>query len=268
MRKGGYDPAWAIFLAAVCSQTYEQYNNKEGQFVVPLGYRTAFTVDATSFDRKRERFGFILESDRDIVVAFRGTSSTADWVSDALAYQIRYPYRDKAGQTHQGFTHIYRSARARIVSALTSLPPDKPVYVAGHSLGGALAVLCALDLATLDSRRLLAAYTFGAPRTGDPGFARAFNAAVRKSFRIANPYDAVAQLPPFILRMPGSKKTYYYSHVRGAVVLPFQNGSPAANHLIGSYFAALAARDPAYAERLEADNPGFCPVRRTGKNRG
>lgn len=49
--------------------------------------------------------------------------------------------------THRGFTDIYASARDAILSLLGTLSPEKTLYVTGHSLGGALATLCALDVA-------------------------------------------------------------------------------------------------------------------------
>ncbi|MBN2984962.1 MULTISPECIES: lipase family protein [Cohnella] len=259
MRKGGFDPDRAVFLAAVCSQTYELYKNKDGSFAVPQGFRQVEIIEAKSFDRSRERFGFILESDREILIAFRGTISTSDWVSDALAYQVPCPYAKNAGQTHQGFTQIYRSARAQIVAALKRLPPDKPIYATGHSLGGALATLCALDLASRSEGRPPTVYTYGAPRVGDPAFVKAFNGKVKTSFRIANPFDPVAQLPPFVLRMPASDKTYYYNHVRSAFILSFQAGSLAANHALDRYYEHLAGLSPDYALELSLANPGLCP---------
>ncbi|MFX4674031.1 hypothetical protein ABTB51_20360, partial [Acinetobacter baumannii] len=72
---------------------------------------TVATFDAESVIGKPEKFGFVLESDRDVIVAFRGTSSTAEWISDAIARQTKFKYVRNSGQTHQGITGIYASAR-------------------------------------------------------------------------------------------------------------------------------------------------------------
>jgi hypothetical protein len=70
------------------------------------------------------------------------------------------------------------------------------VFVAGHSLGGALAQLCALDLrlsARLPDVRLT---TFGAPRVGNAVFARWLDAAVGPHARFTHARDVVPSVPP------------------------------------------------------------------------
>ncbi len=60
---------------------------------------------------------------------------------------------------------------------------------AGHSLGGALATLAALDArrACPDATKLdISCYTFGAPRTGNHAFAREYNKAVPDTWGIIN----------------------------------------------------------------------------------
>lgn len=46
----------AIFLAAICGQTYAQFSNKEGSFVVPLDYQIVDTIEARSISEVWERF--------------------------------------------------------------------------------------------------------------------------------------------------------------------------------------------------------------------
>jgi hypothetical protein len=64
-----------------------------------------------------------------------------------------------------------------------------PLACAGHSLGGALATLAAMDIrkacpdeATLD----ISCYTFGAPRTGNHAFAYEYNELVPDTWGIIN----------------------------------------------------------------------------------
>ena len=60
---------------------------------------------------------------------------------------------------------------------------------AGHSLGGALAKLAAIELRRAHPDRSaldISCYTFGAPRTGNHAFARDYNAAVEDTWSIIN----------------------------------------------------------------------------------
>lgn len=68
--------------------------------------------------------------------------------------------------------------------------------VCGHSLGGALATLLALDVAANTVYKDPSVYTFGSPRTGDSLFASTYDQVVKNSYRIANRLDIVPTLPP------------------------------------------------------------------------
>lgn len=250
----------AIFLAAICGQTYTQFANEDGSFTVPANYSVCHTIDAKSITNVWERFGFIIESPQEIIIAFRGTNSTSNWISNILASQIRFRYIKEKCLTHRGFTGIYASARDGIISALARLSPDKPLTVTGHSLGGALATLCAVDLAANTAFSSPSLYTYGSPRVGDPAFAKACSTYVHKSCRIANLFDLVTYAPPTVYKLPKRDKTYYYSHVQTHIPLSFQHESVDLNHAIGSYFTALSKLAPEYAKRLCLTNPGFCPA--------
>ncbi|MBA9087968.1 hypothetical protein FHR92_004461 [Fontibacillus solani] len=251
---------WAIFLAAVCGQTYDQFTNTDGSFVVPSHYSVCDIIEAKSIINAWERFGFILESSQDIIVAFRGTSSTTNWISDMIASQKNFKYIKEDCLTHRGFTDIYSSARKRIIYTLNQLSPDKTLYITGHSLGAALATLCAIDVAANTTFVSPNLYTYGSPRVGDPAFKKAFTKYVQNSHRIANPFDVVTLAPPSIYKLPKREKTYYYSHVPSIFQLTFQMGSISANHIIESYFAELSKLQPQYAQMLCSTNPEFCPT--------
>jgi triacylglycerol lipase len=248
----------ALFLAAVCRQTYVQFDNKDGTFILPRNYEVAGTFQAKLFGKFKEIFGFILEADDNIVIAFRGTSSPFDWMADMIARQQKYPFVRNAGWTHEGFTAIYRSARKQIFTILNRLPEHKKLYITGHSLGGALATLCAIDVAVHSHYPSPFVYTFGAPRTGDPAFAKAYHVIVRESHRVYNLYDIVTQVPTVLYKSPRTGALYRYLHVRNGYKLTFQHGNVSSNHTLSGYFAALSALDPDYARQLR-ELPGFCP---------
>ncbi|WP_245640107.1 lipase family protein [Paenibacillus dakarensis] len=250
----------AIFLAAVCGQTYSQYLNEDGSFIVPVHYQLHDIIEAKSITHIRERFGFILESPQEIIIAFRGTISTTDWISDLIASQKRFNFLLEDTLTHRGFTDIYASARAGIFSSLSTMSQDKSLFITGHSLGAALATLCAADIAANTPFISPSLYTYGSPRVGDPDFAYAFNKHVIKSYRFSNITDLVTYVPPIIYKLPKREQQYYYRHVQTLASMTFNNGSASANHVIGSYFAQLAKLQPLYSKTLSEENPGFCPV--------
>ncbi|GAA3412165.1 lipase family protein [Paenibacillus hodogayensis] len=249
----------AIFLAAICGQTYTQFTNTDGSFVVPLHYSVNYTFQMKSVANIWERFGFIIESPKEIIIAFRGTSSTSDWISDIIASQTKFKYSKGDCYTHRGFTNIYSSGRSGIISALAELSPNKALYITGHSLGAALSTLCAFDIVANTVYSSPKLFTYGSPRVGDPAFAKAFSKYVQNSYRIANPYDVVTHTPPSIYKQPKRDEKFYYSHVRTFESLPFQNGAIDLNHAIDSYFATLSQLKPIFAQRLCSSNPGFCP---------
>jgi triacylglycerol lipase len=67
---------------------------------------------------------------------------------------------------------------------------DLPLYICGHSLGGALAIVATWKL---ESRYNAACYTFGGPRVGNSACADRFKTPI---YRIVNGADPVPFIPP------------------------------------------------------------------------
>lgn len=59
--------------------------------------------------------------------------------------------------------------------------------LAGHSLGGVMAVLAAYDIAKLFPWQSMQVYTVGAPRPGNKAFAAKYGSAVPATWHIINP---------------------------------------------------------------------------------
>jgi triacylglycerol lipase len=254
-----YDPRTAIFLAAVCHQAYMQLDDPS-RFVVPENYTCIETLQADTITGAKELFGFILSGENRVIIAFRGTSTAADWVADALASQRRYKCVKGAGQTHRGISDIYDSMRKVVLASLLRFPDCRSLWITGHSLGGALATLCALDAASNTSCGIPVVYTYGSPRVGDPEFAQAYSKTVgESSFRFYNLYDFVPLMPPNVYKLPKNESVFRYMHVKQGVQLQFKRPTVAGNHYVDSYFAELSKKDPVYTEELRARSPGFCP---------
>jgi len=229
----------ALFLAECCLQAYNQFNYK-GIFRIPEGYTLVGPIVAAPA-KTLDFYGFIIESPDSIVIAFRGTRSNPDWIADAAITQTAFPYtRIKLG-IHSGFAAIYKACRQQIMDTLSALDSSKQLYITGHSLGGALAVLCALDATVNTSYNAPVMYNFGSPRVGNPKFVQAYNEVVSNSVRIVNTNDIVVLLPPAAVHPLLSNDVLYYRHVKELVAFTAQTGSITGNHLIECYISGLKA---------------------------
>jgi hypothetical protein len=143
----------------------------------------------------------------DAVIAIRGTEGILEWLHDGNFLMVPCPFLSGAGNTEDGFAEMYNSLAIgtaanspRLTKALATLPWKRPVTsltICGHSLGGSLATLLALDVAanTPLPFKIPFVYTYASPRTGDPQFANTYNHVVPNTFRIANRLDLVPKLP-------------------------------------------------------------------------
>jgi len=141
-----------------------------------------------------------------VAIAIRGTEGWLEWIHDADFLQVPCPFLAGAGHTEDGFTAMYESLRTgatpgapTVINALAKRQFPQPVgsvTICGHSLGGALATLLALDVAANTTFTNPAVYTYGSPRTGDSLFAATFDQVVKNSWRVANRLDIVPALPP------------------------------------------------------------------------
>jgi len=119
-------------------------------------------------------------------------------------------------RVHSGFSQAYACIREDVVSLLLERLElcakegvEVQLHITGHSLGGAIASLFALDLVGLLPRTVgssgteeqglvKAVYTFGSPRLGNAAFRSMYNALVPRTFRLVASRDLVPTLPPSI----------------------------------------------------------------------
>lgn len=120
------------------------------------------------------------------VLSIRGTTSPQDWINNA---NVGLESIGGGRQVHKGFHKAYSDVEADI-SKLLKKVAGLPLYITGHSLGGAVAVI-----ATWYQARdtLAACYTFGAPRVGNHKFNDGFKTPI---YRVVNSFDPVPLVPP------------------------------------------------------------------------
>ncbi|WP_227937726.1 lipase family protein [Alkalihalobacillus deserti] len=224
-----------LFLANCCLQTYNQYANN-GVFTKPKGYKEMTSFKAVAFGVEKW-FGFVIESKQNIIIAFRGTDSDPDWIVDAEVSQSPFPYTSEKSLVHSGILSTYQSCRKAIMKSLESTSRKKPIFVTGHSLGAALATLCAYDLST--NRLNLSLYTYASPRVGDPKFAKSFNTRVKQSQRFVNVFDIVPLLPSESIYSPFTDQTWHYKHVFHEDSFGIQTDTLGGNHSIYTYIRGV-----------------------------
>jgi triacylglycerol lipase len=249
----------AILMAGFCYQTYPFFDQQE--LVLPAEFKLvhSFNGMAGVTEKMEENFGFIAESQDRTVLAFRGSDSTPNLDSDLDLFQIPFPYVENAGNSHRGITRVYESMRDELIEMINSIPTDKPLYLTGHSLGGDLAIMAALDFAVNTAQKNTIVYTYAAGRPGDMAFAKKYNALIKNSYRIFNVHDFIPTLPAAEYPPPFTDTGLFYEHVNLSVPIGFQMNNVFLNHRINCYFQKLSEQNLDYTNELRLNTPGFCP---------
>lgn len=181
----------AILFARVSSWAYYGMNEKSNQFKLLAKFENKGTDTQGLFGEA---------NDNTFVVAFRGSEETgiADWITDLKIAQQVFPY-DESGnkkvKVHFGFIQAYKSVRESVLKAAKETP-HKRIVCTGHSLGAALATLCALDIKFNLPDKDVDCYTYGSPKVGNKDFVDSYNKRVPNTYRFVNGKDAVPQIPP------------------------------------------------------------------------
>jgi triacylglycerol lipase len=145
-------------------------------------------------------WAYVAEGTDLIAIVFRRTQSTQDWRTDLHFRMVRPEGGDKNLWVHVGFMEAFNSlddGKGGIREKVEELKARQvPIYLAGHSLGGALAQI---GCAVLGCDQIAACYTFGSPRVGN----KYFDLWVKPpSYRVVNFADIVPQVPWFGFPFP------------------------------------------------------------------
>jgi hypothetical protein len=167
---------------------------------------------------------------RDVAIAWRGTVTRLEWVSDLMDFlrpvgDEGIPCPDPEVKVLSGFVDLYTdkdptcrfckySAREqvlmevrRLVARYAAVGEDVSITVTGHSLGSALAMLSAYDIAESGASRAsdgseaaVCVYSFAGPRVGNAAFKRRFEEELGvKALRVVNVHDNVPRMPGILL---------------------------------------------------------------------
>ncbi len=190
-RRAAYSDRMAYIMASMSELAYLKHEAGErGQLVERLesgGFRLVETFD------NNETQAFIARANDYAVLAFRGTEGKIKDILSDLKFRLTRKGR------HRGFDQAYKNVSDSLRNCV-DLIGNFPLYITGHSLGAAKAVIATLDL-DRESRgsrgdNLAACYTFGCPRVGNAEFDQSVKAPV---YRVVNAADGVTRVPFFFM---------------------------------------------------------------------
>ncbi|MEK6734767.1 MAG: lipase family protein [Pseudomonadota bacterium] len=160
--------------------------------------------------------GYVIETNNQVMVCYHGTqfgkvfgSGGTEIRHDLQTEQVNMQFGDQQLGVHKGFKAEYDASKESLYAALKKVDTSKGVSISGHSLGGAVAQIAALD-ATANPKdppiKINEVVTFGGPRVLSNEAAAEYNKLrlSEKTMRIKQKWDPVPRLVP---------KSKNYAHV-------------------------------------------------------
>lgn len=214
---------------------------------------------------------------RDIVIAWRGTVTYLEWIYDLK--DILHPAHFKDDPTikiEAGFYDLYTkkekschfcsfSAREQILAEVKRLldyyrDEEISITITGHSLGAALAIISAYDIAEMgvnvvndggEMKKVpITVYSFAGPRVGNLKFKERCDELGVKVLRLTNVHDMVPTVPGII----ANEKMQFQKYLEETLSFPWSYahvGTELALDQTHSPFLK-STNDPSCAHNLEA----------------
>ena len=207
----GFSARNALILAQLCEAAYLEDQARARAVAHQLGFTGFIWIDFTK--QFEDVYAIAAGGPGFVVIAFRGTKNFKNWMTDLQATPVGFPWifdrGPDVGDIHAGFGHALRDAWPKIKDAIGALFPtpeltpgmtqQPTLWLTGHSLGGALAVLAGAAFSMWSDapiRSISGIYTFGQPRVGLYKFCGNYDHLLsRKTFRFVNNQDLVPRVP-------------------------------------------------------------------------
>jgi len=214
-----------------------------------------------------------------IIMSFRGAANSENWETNFDTWPEPYPNAPGVddAEIHPGFYEAFHDLEdAGLYDAIVDIfrrHPWSDVLCTGHSLGGALTSITALELRQSDKYKELEignidVITFGMPRVFSPSLAVFFSDVVRTTWRIVNRYDIVASIPTKAMGYShfGTEVWYQWQRAqsdRDPIAFKLCNGSGEDRACFGTDF--WPDRPPISADHVEyfgLDRKAVCATER------
>ena len=205
--RAAYSDRDALLMARLSQFAYNDIETPVGRAMLEgrlreLGFSliNVYHTGRTGFlKRSRGTEAYLCKNDNMFVLVFRGTTDGRDWLTNFNIFKKelevgQYDSEPQYVKVHRGFYLAFKEHIEQMSSDLQNIiqgPDRKPIFITGHSLGGALAQLATL---TYSCDQIGACYTFGSPRVGG----RSLDRFVKPPhYRITNEWDSIPFTPAF-----------------------------------------------------------------------
>ncbi|CAM9571037.1 unnamed protein product, partial [Discosporangium mesarthrocarpum] len=204
----GFSALNALYLARLSALVYSEAGVVKQKVCDELGYTDFYWFGASGSNQ-----GFVAAQESIMVIIFRGTDAADDWWTNLNALRLTTPH----GEIHKGFhdaleelwideagpdpvtaTGPLKGGMLETIKALQAGKNERPVFLGGHSLGGALASVAAARLALeVPEVNVSEVGTIGCPRVFDNNYAAVYDDVLEdKTFRVVNNNDGVPRGSP------------------------------------------------------------------------
>ena len=210
----------SAYKKKLATTNYTEIHLEMGGFVELID----FEVSAGEFVKGQEWFGFIAEDEECLAVVIPGTTTFTDWTSNLDVKVIPNVIGNNCGIT-EGVYDLMLQIESQILSAIKAVNlGDKPVYITGHSLGGAVAE----NIFFRNGWRFKECYSFASPKSRTHKIE-----PFTDLYRVVNRYDVVPELPE---NVPGF---LHLEHSGIQCELVWNSNNIIENHSINNYVKLL-----------------------------
>lgn len=247
---GRFDPAATTYAIQVVARFIAYLNTGNLAYTSLAGMRAPVYTSIAQDTAHQLAATWVSADGTGAVVAIRGTMTLEDLMADlkfnesTLAQNnqqatITVMVPDVLGApfgpiaVHQGMYGVYMNARASLLAALPATV--RSVFVAGHSMGAAIAFYYALELAQKGLQ--VEVHGLAPPRAGNAAFAAAV-ASTTSASSLINMADLVPSVPwSYMPDTTDPMEPIEYAHVQPVAIFDARLPDIGSCHALPAYFA-------------------------------